>query len=99
MLIPIFKPLLSKSFGLVEDLVTDKRHRGKIYDHQSLAELIMQEIIRRATSLNLKYLQLTNPLCNKRSGKLFRRIGFTAVGTGEGILYRRYLGGVDELLS
>lgn len=99
LLVPNFKPILAESFGSVEDMVTDKNHRGKICNGQSLAELIMQEIVDRASNLRLKYLQLTSAPYRIAANRLYRKFGFTLVASGKKKFYRLNLGAVDSILS
>ena len=96
-LIPNIKPIVAESFGSVQDVVTDEKHRGKVHNGQSLAESILGEMIRYAKAQRFKYLELTSAPDRIAANRLYQNLGFRLIahanpddeaGTN---LYRLYL--------
>lgn len=83
----------SRSFGYVQNIITDEKHRGKI-EHvtvwrkdpeikvekdQSLAEIIVKEMIVFAKERPYRYLELTSGPDRIAANKLYRKLGFRLV--------------------
>lgn len=96
-LIPNRKPIIPETFGGVHDVVTDKKHRGKVQDGQSLAEIILKNMIEFAKLHRYKYLELTSAPSRVPANKLYQKIGFRLIAyanmseRGATNLYRLYL--------
>lgn len=69
LLIPCKK--ITAKFGLIEDVVVDKKHRGR-----DIATKMMKILIAKAVSLDLKYVQLTSAPHRVAANKLYRKLGF-----------------------
>lgn len=89
LVIPNMKPLIGESFGSIHDVVTDVSHRGKVLGGQSLAELILRGIIENATQY--RYLELTSKPDRVAANRLYQKLGFKLIASGDTNLYRFYL--------
>lgn len=96
-LIPVRKLIASETFGSVHDIVTDEKHRGQVQNQQSLATIILKDMIQYAKWRQYKYLELTNAPDRIAANKFYKKLGFRLIahadtddkaGTN---LYRLYL--------
>ena len=87
---------MAKTFGQIQDVVTDEAHRGKQYGRTiGIAEEMLQEIIAIAREINLTYLELTSKPSREAANHLYQKVGFTLLSRAENEngtnLYRLYL--------
>lgn len=96
-LIPNRKPIIPETFGGIHDVVTDEKHRGKVQDGQSLAEIILKKMIEFAKLHRYKYLELTSAPSRIVANRLYQKVGFRLIASanmgerGATNLYRLYL--------
>ncbi|MEK9151070.1 MAG: GNAT family N-acetyltransferase [Patescibacteria group bacterium] len=96
-LIPNQKPIITETFGGIHDIVTDKEHRGKVQNGQSLAEIILKKMIEFAKLHRFKYLELTSAPSRAAANRLYQNLGFRPIAhanmgeRGATNLYRLYL--------